>query len=404
MESRVGHPAPPVTLGHHLHLYFSHWELESRAWRAGSTAVDSGVATGVTYVGYAWNGFPAEQDLRPKQKIVRLGTPPPPLGEPKWRRAIALPRWWASAIRGFGRRRDISIVTAHSLAALPVGVILSRLCGAGLLYDAHELETERSGWPSPVRSVAKLVERVLIGWCDHTVVVNDTIRGWYLEHYGDRPITTVRNVPIVPRTTGASTLRQQLGIPEGDLVCIYCGILTKGRFLSELVEVFRDLPPSHHLVLIGFGPLEESIRQHARDLPNVHIVAAVPQEQLIPLMSGGDIGLFFTNRDAGSSYDYSLPNKVFEYAGAKLGLVVGTGPELVRFASDYPWARNCPAEIDAVRNLIAEIDLADLRATRAAMRYEPPSWTSESEVLLDVYRDVSAKADRRRGRASSSRK
>ena len=376
---------------HHLHLYFSHWELESRAWRAGSAAVESGAASAVTYVGYGWHGLPQEQELKTNQRIVRLGSPPPPLGNPKWRRALALPCWWVAVIRRYGRRRDISIVTAHSLASLPVGVVVSRLCGAGLLYDAHELETERSGWPAPVRKIAKWVERALIRLCDHTLVVNDTIRDWYVKTYGELRISTVRNVPIIPSSNGESTLRKQLSISEDDLVCVYCGILTKGRFLPELVEVFSGLSPSQHLVFIGFGPLEGLIKSWASRLPNVHVLPAVPQEQLIPLMSGADIGLFFTNRDAGSSYDYSLPNKVFEYAGARLGLLVGTGPELVRFVAEYPWAQTCRSDVAAVRRAIAEVDLAGLRRVRTEMRYQPPSWTSESGILLDVYRRVDAR-------------
>jgi hypothetical protein len=388
---------PSMTSGHHLHLYYSHWELESRAWRAGTSAVEAGFATSVTYVGYAWHDRPPEQELRPRQRIVRLGAPPPPLGEPKWRRALALPRWWINVIRTFGRRRDISIVTSHSLASLPVGVVMSRLCGAGLIYDAHELETERSGWPTSLRKIAKVVERLLIPYCDHTVVVNDTIRDWYVKRYGTFPITTVRNVPIIPDSAGCdSSLRQQLGIPADDLVCVYCGIFTKGRFLTELVEVFGGLSPSQHLVLIGFGPLDEIIRNRALHVGNVHVIAAVPQEQLIPLMSGADIGLFFTNRDAGSSYDYALPNKVFEYAAAKLGILCGTGPELQRFAANYPWARSCEATVDAVQRVLRDIDLADLRRRRHDMHYQPPSWASESGFLLGVYRSVSDRASRRR--------
>lgn len=383
--------------GHHLHLYYSHWELESRAWRAGTSAVEAGVATSVTYVGYGWHGFPQEQDLKAHQRIVRLGTPPPPLGEPKWRRALALPRWWILVIRRFGRRRDISIVTSHSLASLPVAVVLSRLCRAGLIYDAHELETERSGWPSLLRKIAKVVERALIPFCDHTLVVNDTIRDWYVKHYGDFPVTTVRNVPIIPESAGGdSALRKQLGIPRDDLVCVYCGIFTNGRFLLELVEVFGGLSPKQHLVFIGFGPLDQVLRHKAEHAANVHVVSAVSQEQLIPLMSDADIGLFFTNRNAGSSYDYSLPNKVFEYAASKLGLLVGLGPELLRFAANYPWARTCPSDVDAVRRVIAEIDLADLRDRRKSMHYEPPSWAAESSLLLGVYRSVAGKLSGRR--------
>lgn len=370
-------------LGRHVHLYFSPWQHESRAWRAGASALEAGLATEIVYVGYRADGLPDSEAHGDAETILRIGGRPTKPGSPRLMRALSLPRWWLAAARTLPTG-DVSLVTAHSLAALPAGVALARLARAPLLYDAHELETERQGWSPVVRRLAKLFERSLIWKCNHTIVVNDAIRQWYETTYLGLSVTTVRNVPIIPESIGASPLRERLGIPASSLVYVYCGLLGRGRGLSELTEAFGQLCQDVHLVFVGYGPLEGEIRNATRRAPNIHFHPAVEQGELITLLSGADVGVFLPSGQS-ASYQNSLPNKVFEYCAAGLALLVSNAPELQRFALEHPLARSIAPDAAAIRKAVESWRAEDIRATRSDMNYRPPSWRDEVARLLEAY-------------------
>jgi len=377
-----------------VHLYFSPWQLESRAWRAGATALEAGLADRVDYIGYRAEGFEDEERIDERQAIRRIGARPPKPGSPRLLRALSLPKWWLAA-RRTQATPDVSIVQAHSIAALPAGVLVARRSGAGLLYDAHELETEREGWSPLVRWLARRFEKFLIRRCDHTIVVNDTIREWYERAYPGASVSTVRNVPVIPAERGVSRLRERIGLGPEPLLYAYCGLIGQGRGLFEMIEAFGGLGDAHHFVIVGFGPMEAEVRAAVEKHSNVHFHPAVPQSELIALLRGADVGAFVPSGTS-ISYHHSLPNKVFEYAAAGLGLLVSDAPELKRFASEYPLARSIPVSSAAIREAVSSWSAEEIRRGRATMRFVPPSWKDEVRHLLRAYELVEQRAAARR--------
>lgn len=382
LEAKVSEK-PGARVSTHLHLCFSSMEHESRLHRMGDSALKAGLATKIIYAGYRADGLPEAQVIEESQEVVRIGVRPAPPGSPRLIRALSEPMWRRAIIRRFASAR-MSLVVAHSLASLPAAVAVARRNGAGLLYDARELETEREGWSPFVRWLARGCERRLIRRCDHTIVVNDSIRAWYERAYPGVSVSTVRNAPVLPDQIGPSRLRASLGIAEEPLVYVYCGLLDHGRGLFELIEAFSGLGDDHQLVIIGFGPLEAKVREACARHANLHLHPAVRQSELISLMSGADVGAFLpTGRSL--SYQNSLPNKVFEYAASGLALLVSDGPELARFASEHPLARSIPASVERIRETVRSWPVQELRRGRACMKYRPPSWQEEEKRLLEAF-------------------
>lgn len=371
----------------HLHFYFSSWTNESRAWRAGELALEFGYASSIDYVGYRGFGYPDEEPRGKGQRILRFGSAPAAPGRARLLRALSLPHWWLSCLRSV-RTDDAGLVIAHSLAALPVAAYLARRHRLALLYDAHELETERAGWSKIIRKIAKVIESWLIRRCDHVILVNDSIREWYLDAYPGIDTTVVRNVPVAPKAIGMSTLRQTLGIPKDALVYVYCGALGSDRGLFELVEVFRSLGDDRHFVMIGYGHGKNALIAQAQGLTNVHFHDAVPQPELVTLISGADVGIVVLRTDA-LSYEYALPNKLFEYAAAGLGVITGKGPELERFACEYPACRRADLTVGSLRDAICYWSRDELdRLKPSIASYTPPTWQTEHLHLLAAYKRV----------------
>jgi glycosyltransferase involved in cell wall biosynthesis len=378
----------------HFHLYFGAWQDESRAWRAGAAAIEAGLAKEVFYVGHKVAGLSEHEEMGLGQAILRLGAEPARPGSSRWVRAAGLPRWWLACRRQLKPDR-VSLIVAHSLASLPIGVWLSKRWGTPLLYDAHELETERHGWSWPIRRFAKLIEARLISACNHTIVVSDSIQGWYESTYPGLSVSTVRNVPSQSGVLGASNLRETLGLPSHVILFVYCGVLGGGRGLPELIDAFDNLGPDRHLVLIGSGPLEEALRAKIGGIPNVHLHDRVPQSELISLISGADVGVMVPSTTA-LSYRFAMPNKVFEYAAARLAICVGTGPDLQRFAASYPAARTADLSVASLRQMALSWSREELDRLRPLIaNFRPPSWEEERLRLLAAYGSALSRTNRR---------
>ena len=382
--------------GTHLHLGFNAWENQSRAWRAGTTAIEQGYASAVLYVGYKKVGLEDYEDIAPDQSIIRIGATPVASGSQRWRRASSLPRWW-HACQNQIAMEGVSMITAHSLAALPAAVWLSRKHRIPLLYDAHELETRRNGWSWPIQRVADAFEAQMIRHCDHTIVVNESIQDWYCAAYEGISISTVRNVPVRPevKESQASILRRDLNIDEQALVFVYCGLFADGRGLSELIDAFKGLDGDRHLVLIGDGPMQDALAAQAANVPNAHLYPFVSQSALISLLKGADVGVSVLATDS-LSYYHALPNKIFEYAAAGLAICVGQGIEMLRFAAEYPLAKSAHMTAESLRHVLSQFTREEIEIARPAMAaFTPPSWQSEYTRLIAAYELTMAQGTKR---------
>lgn len=368
----------------HLHFYYCSWQNESRAWRSGSTALKFGYASEILYIGYKFGGLEKEQKIAPNQLILRIGSEPAHPGSSRLLRALSLPKWWRACNKEISSQ-DVSLVIAHGLAALPGCVNFARKYRLPLLYDAHELETERQGWNWLVRRIAKIIESRLIRECDHVIVVNESIKEYYLNAYPSIDISVVRNTPSLPEKVGKSNMRTVLGIAEHAIVYVYCGALGDGRGLPQLVEAFRKFGPDRHLVLLGDGPGRYDLEEQAKGLKNVHFHPPVPYTVLVTFLTDADVGICVADSDS-LSYHYGLPNKIFEYALAGLAICIGLGPEMRRFAESYPAAKIAEPTVESLRFTLSQWTREEISRLRPAISlYKAPNWDEESKKLLDAF-------------------
>jgi glycosyltransferase involved in cell wall biosynthesis len=375
----------------HVHLSFSSLRMASRAFREGLAAIDAGHAEHVEYLGCD-DGRLADAPPDPGGLVVkRLPPPPSPPGSHRILRIASLPRWYASVFRELRRRRDIDLLIAHNLASLPIAVVLKQVTRARLLYDAHELETQREGWSRPIRWVASIAESLLMPHVDHTLVVSDTIRSWYERRYPKASFTTVRNTPsVVGPVRKSDALRRQLGLREDELLCVFLGMLSPGRGIEEMVEAFRQLPVDKHVVFVGPGLLREFLATEAQTHRNIHVLPPVAGSEVVSYASGADVGVVIS---AGKSlsYRYSLPNKLFEYAHAGLPVIVSDLPEFRNFVEREGSGWVIPPTPDALRDLVLGLSRQEIR-DMPKRDAPPPSWETEAPRLLAVYQKLARPA------------
>jgi glycosyltransferase involved in cell wall biosynthesis len=371
-----------------LHIYPSPIVYESRMLKVTKSLADSGAFTEIHLVGIHESGLAEHEEIDSVRSIWRVPLSEP-LPIPKMRGILKFSQW-ASKIIWRYRKADISVVHCHSLNDLPIGVLLKlSKRGVKLVYDAHELETEKNGLAGLNKTLAKIKERILIRFVDHTLVVSESIAAWYREKYEGRPVTLVRNMPcndrsILPEQV-PSVFRNRFNIDNG-IVFLYQGALIRGRGIELLLNAFSKVEGSKHIVFMGYGSYEEEIKSFAARYKNIHFHEAVRPDQVMQYTVGADVGVCLIENTC-LSYYYSLPNKLYEYTLAGMPVIVSEFPEMSKLIAEFENGWGTIVREDSLISLIDRIDLLGIEAKRlnAIKAREWIGWDLEEPKLLTAY-------------------
>ncbi len=313
-----------------------------------------------------------------------------------WSKAkpIQLLKYLEFFLRALRHCRRADIVHCNDLNALPVGVAvkLLRLGRARVVYDAHEYEIHRV---SPTRRVNialnYLLEGALIRFADRAMTVSEAIANEYVRLYRIRRPALVLNCPPFAEPEKRNLFRERFGIRPDQIIVLYQGGLSKGRGIEMLLQAFRGLPDDQVVfVLMGYGPLENLVREHQSQDGRIFFHPAVPPDVLLNYTCSADYGVSFIEPVC-LSYEYCLPNKIFEYLMAGIPMLVSNLVEMKRLVDENGIgvvARSNDA--DGFRDALASMrsmDHATLvsRVKEARRRY---CWEEQEKVLEEVYREL----------------
>jgi len=287
----------------------------------------------------------------------------------------------------------------HDLSGIGAAVRVRDQHGRGsVVYDAHELYVEAGSLASRSGALKRVLrgrEAAAYRRADAVITVNEGLAGELESRYGAHHIALVHNCVSVHDSDGRDRLREALGLPRTARIALYQGALTEVRGLRQLLAAFQ-LPTmaADHLAFMGFGPMLDEVRGWAAAFPRVHVLPAVPPDELEAWVSTADVSLM-VNQPAGRNELLSTPNKLFESLAAGVPVITSDFPERRAIVLDPvlgPLGKVCdptdPASIaSAVRSVLeatrAESDAMRERCRRAAAgRW---SWANQEATLLSVY-------------------
>ena len=221
------------------------------------------------------------------------------------------------------------VVVAHDVPMLPVGAWLADRCGAQLVFDSHELWTEKN-FPRAWRRAWSRVECRHIQRCDAVITVNQSIARELERRHGISRVHVITNAAPAPLPLHRS-LRERCSVPPGDRILLYQGSFTSGRHLPQCVEAMHLVrAPGVHLVLLGDGVLRSTLELAAARGPakgRIHVLPAVPQDELLAWTAGADAGLVPYVADCMNNR-LCTPNKLYEFISAGLPILASDLPEL----------------------------------------------------------------------------
>ncbi len=311
-----------------VHIYPSVFQYESRMLKETQSILEANLCDKVIILANYAKGLPEIESIDGDRTVVRLRLffsrfPKNLVTESLGFTELMIRSLWAL------RRVRVTHVNAHSLSVLPTAVLFRLFKRARVIYDAHELETERWGLAGARKRVSKLMERTLMPFVSTVVVVGPSIANWYRRQYPGKPVFVVRNIPHLAsqRSQDPTILRERLDVSANTVLMIYQGLFAEGRGIELMLAALSNTSNLNvHCVFMGNGPLEPTIAQHAERATNVHLIPPVPPDQVLAYTCGADVGLCMIENYC-QSYHLSLPNKFFEYIAAGLPLVVCPRPD-----------------------------------------------------------------------------
>ena len=318
-----------------IHCFLSPMLNESRVLKETNSLIKLGLVSEIKILGYWEPELDLKEQIDNEREINRLTSliKKVKLQKSLLRKAIALISFLELNIKYLIHilRYKPDFISCHNLILLPVCVLGKKLTGGKLIYVPHELETEKTGLSGSLKKVSVYIERKFFKHADKTIVVCEPIAAWYRSGYNANNVYVLRTVPFNPFVdkplVRSQKLRDEFGIPESDIIFIYQGIIDRARGCKEILDSFTNVNINRHIIMMGYGDMEDYIIEMSSKFKNIHYKPAVPIDQIIEFTSSADVGIFFLPFDISLSYRHSMPNKFFEYLMGGLPVIVSDNLE-----------------------------------------------------------------------------
>ncbi len=289
-------------------------------------------------------------------------------------------------------RQRPDIIHCHDTLALPLGIIANILFKNKLIYDAHELESNRNGLTKLQGKLTSFVENLAWRYIDALIVVSPSIDTWYKAKFGPKLSAVILNAPLFSDNyyQDSNYLRKLFKIPPHDKIFIYVGILGRGRGIELITEAFIHHNISAHAVFLGYGELTEALKQLEIENSNIHVHEAVPHSQVVPIVQSADYGLCLIQNVSLSDY-YCLPNKLFEYCFAGVPVLASDFPDIRIVLEKYNIGECCELNAETIRSSIRRLEGHDTQFQFADLK--PLSWQAQETKLVNLYQSVQQATD-----------
>jgi glycosyltransferase involved in cell wall biosynthesis len=284
------------------------------------------------------------------------------------------------------------VIHAHDLETLELACTIKNELKIPIVYDSHEIASERNHHSPAQKNRAGIKEAKLIPNADVVIMVSDGCAEFTSAKYGIALPTVIMNTPdFDPTKTQVRDLRKELNIPTGNLVLVHQGSLQKNRGVEQSIDAVRDIANITY-VIIGYGQhrpfLEEYVVSSGLS-EKVKFFGPVPANQLIEWTASADIGIC-TIVGKTKSYLYAMPNKLFEYTMAGLPVIASNYPDMGKFVTENKMGITCDPESAesinaAIQTLVNDPQLREKFAEGARIARTKFNWANEQKKLLEIY-------------------
>lgn len=224
-------------------------------------------------------------------------------------------------------------ILSNDLDTLPACFFVSRLRKVDLIYDSHELFSEGPELQGRkfVQGFWRGLESYFLPKIKKSFTVSQSIVDFYHKKHNNSMVL-VRNLPLMKEEIEGGNVN----FPTQNKVILYQGVLNPGRGIKPMIEALFFLD-NIDLVIIGYGKVEKELKEFVarkKMTGRVHFLGRVERDQLPNYTKKATLGMVL-EEPLGKSFEYSLPNKLFDYIHAELPIIAGSLPEIKRVICSF---------------------------------------------------------------------
>lgn len=251
-------------------------------------------------------------------------------------------------------RGHFDVVLANDVDTVPLALRLAPR--GGVHADLHEYSPrEKEDLPRWRWFVAPYMDwlcRTYVTECASVTTVGPGIAEEYRRAYGFSPDVVTNAAPY------ADTIPTPVARP---IRLVHSGNAMRARGLVELVDAVRQADADVTLDLF-LMPTEADLMAELRSMSaasdRVTVREPVPYRELNTTLNDYDVGVHVLP-PVNFNHHWALPNKVFDYVQARLGLIVGPSPEMARMVTENGLGTvtadfTVPSIVEAIETLTPE--------------------------------------------------
>ncbi len=230
--------------------------------------------------------------------------------------------------------RNYSYILSNDLDTLPACFFANALKrNTELVYDSHELFSEGPELQGRtfVQGFWRKLEYFFLPKIKKSYTVSESIVKFYNDRH-ENHMGLIRNLPLLHR----EIIEENVSFPTKNKVVLYQGVLNPGRGIKPMIKALHLLSDVD-LVIIGYGKVEQELRDFVSTenlTSRVHFLGRIAHEKLPNYTKIATIGMVL-EEPLGKSFEFSLPNKLFDYIHAELPLISGNLPEISNIVNSY---------------------------------------------------------------------
>ncbi|WP_445157486.1 glycosyltransferase family 4 protein [Halomonas sp. E14] len=334
----------------------------------------------------------AEKSGQAKSQHQKVAAPPPETFVRQLLKLVA--RLWTHAglaIQLVRSRPDA--IHAHDVNVLPTAWLAAKIARVPLVYDAHEISTDREGYQA-FRGLVGWLEKKLMPRAAGTITTTDARAKFFARAYGiPRPLV-LQNRPRLVKVENSNRIREELGLVEPWPIVLYQGGLQPGRGLPRLVEAAASVPNAY-FVFIGGGRQAAELHELTAELgleERVRFIPTVALSELPSYTTSADIGVQPIENTCLNHFTTDS-NKLFEYVIAGLPVVASQLPEIGKVVRNHDLGLLVPpgdtaALADAIRRLVESAELRAYYRAKAEQAAESLNWEAQEQALVELYERI----------------
>lgn len=370
-----------------VHIYMNEFTNASRVLKQVNSLINHKVFDTIDIVALWSEELPEYEAISDNISIHRIKLLTRPLPKNLFFQSIKYLEFCTKTICLTSKIRP-NIINAHSLAVLPISFMAKTIFKSALVYDTHELESERNSLNGIRKKISKIFEKKLIKKVDMILVVSESIADWYVTNYKINRPTVVLNAPEYRRLKDNDYFREELGIREDQVILLYQGALLNGRGVQLILNAFKQRSNNKTVVVfMGYGLLQDDIQKAAKTYDNIYFFPAVSPDVVLEYTASADIGIHLIQNTC-LNHNYCMPNKLFQYAMAGLPVLVSNMKDMSKLVKQY----NMGAVIDdfsekdintAIDNLMTQnLSVLKSNAYQAACDH---AWEVQESKMIESY-------------------